>query len=393
LTDVSSESVAAVLPLYLTSVLGVSSIAYGFIDGLYQGVSALVRVAAGWASDRADRPKWVALAGYGLSAVARLGLLFAGSAAAVVGVVTADRIGKGIRTAPRDAMISVASDPRHVARAFGVHRTLDTVGAAAGPLIAFGILWLVPGGYHSVMLVSFAFAVLGLAVLTLLVPDLRPRRLLASMADGSLPSVPAPVPPAAPAAVRWREALTPDLVRLAVVGGGLALVTVGDGFVYLALLARSEFASYWFPLLYVGTNIAYLLLALPLGRVADTVGRGRVLVLGHLALLAAYVAAAVPVPGAVPTLLTLGLLGAFYAATDGVLAAVAGGTVPAAVRASGIAVAQTVVAVGRLVASGAFGLLWFAVGPSLALTIVAAVLVLLVPTALVVLGRVGEVGR
>lgn len=387
LTDVSSESVSAILPLYLTSVLGISAIAYGFIDGLYQGVSALVRIAAGWASDRGDHPKWVALTGYGISAVARLVLVFAGGVGSVVGVVTADRIGKGIRTAPRDVMISASSDPRHLARAFGVHRTLDTVGAALGPLVAFGILWLVPGGYRVVMLVSFAFAVLGVAVLLLLVPDLRPRELLPPKRPPT--ARPAPVT-ATPRPVRWRQTFNPDLSRLLVIGGGLALFTVGDGFIYLALLDRSEFATYWFPLLYVGTNIAYVALALPLGRLADRFGRGKVLVLGHLALVAAYVSAAVPVAGAVPSILTLALLGTFYAATDGVLAAVASRTVPPGLRGSGIAAAQTVVAVGRLVASAIFGLLWFAVGPTAALTCVAGVLLLLVPCALVLVGHVRE---
>ena len=387
LTDVSSESVSAILPLYLTSVLGISTIAYGFIDGLYQGISALVRIAAGWASDRGDHPKWVALTGYGISAVARLVLVFAVGAGSVVGVVTADRIGKGIRTAPRDLMISASSDPGHMARAFGVHRTLDTVGAALGPLVAFGILWLIPGGYRVVMLVSFAFAVLGVAVLLLLVPDLRPRQLIPTQRAPRDPEVPVS-PTARP--IPWRRTFTPSLSRLLVIGGGLAVLTVGDGFIYLALLSRSEFATYWFPLLYVGTNIAYMVLAMPLGRLADRFGRGRVLVLGHLALVAAYVSAAVPLAGAVPSIVTLALLGTFYAATDGVLAALAARTVPLGLRGSGIAAAQTVVAVGRLFASAVFGLLWFAAGPTAALTSVAGVLLLLIPCALALVRHVHE---
>jgi MFS family permease len=147
------------------------------------------------------------------------------------------------------------------------------------------------------------------------------------------------------------------------------------------------------PLLYVGTNIAYLVLALPLGRLADRYGRGRVLVLGHVALLGAYVAAAAPATGAGPTVLALVLLGAFYGATDGVLAAVAAGVVPSSARASGIAAAQTVVALGRLIASAVFGLLWFAVGPTLALTYVAIGLVLTLPCALLLVRQLREVER
>ena len=111
-TDISSESVSAILPLYLTGVLGLSTIAYGFIDALYQGVSALVRIGGGWAADRSGHPKWVAFEGYGISAVARFLLLFSTGLAAITAVISADRIGKGLRTAPRDAMISAASMPR-----------------------------------------------------------------------------------------------------------------------------------------------------------------------------------------------------------------------------------------------------------------------------------------
>jgi len=368
LTDISSESVSAILPLYLTSVLGLSTIAYGFIDGLYQGVSALVRIAGGWAADRSGHPKWVAFFGYGLSAIARFGLLFAGGFAAITAVISADRIGKGIRTAPRDAMIAASTPSAHLGRAFGIHRALDTIGAAVGPLLAFGILWAIPEGYTTVMVVSLAFALLGVALLGLLVPDRGTRAAKApSGADR---------PP-----FRWREIADPRLTRLLVVAGGLGLLTIGDGFIYLALLERGGFASKWFPLLYVGTNIAYLCLAIPIGRLADRVGRARVLIIGHLALLLTYVSAALPIEGTAAVVVPLLLLGTFYASTDGVIAAVAGRLVKLEVRASGIASAQTVVALTRLVASTGFGLLWYAIGPQRALIGVTCALLVVIPLA------------
>jgi MFS family permease len=183
-------------------------------------------------------------------------------------------------------------------------------------------------------------------------------------------------------AFRWREVADPRLVRLLLVAGGLGLLTVGDGFLYLAMLDRGQFAVTWFPLLYVGTNVAYLLLAVPAGRLADRVGRARVLVLGHLGLAAAYGSIVVPEAGAVTTALPLVLLGAFYAATDGVIAALAGHVVPDAVRATGIASAQTVVALARLLASVGFGFLWFLVGAQAALAAVGVALVVAVPLAL-----------
>ncbi|WP_426241928.1 MFS transporter [Nocardioides sp. LHG3406-4] len=367
LTDVSSEAVSAVLPLYLTAVLGLSTIAYGFVDGLYQGVSALVRIAGGWAADRSDHPKWVAVVGYGLSCVARVALLFASGLGAISAVVTADRIGKGLRTAPRDAMISAATPTADLGRAFGVHRTLDTVGAALGPLIAFTILWLIPDGYLTVFIVSLAFAVLGVALLGLLVPDERPRERLE----------------VAPARrFRWADVADPRLTRLLLVAGLLGLLTVGDGFLYLALIDQQDFDATWFPLLYVGTNTAFLILATPLGALADRIGRARMLVLGHAALLGAYASVALASGGTTFTLLALVLLGTFYAATDGVIAALAGRLVAPTVRASGIASAQTVVALARLLSSFGFGVLWYAVGPQTALLVVGAALVVAVPVAL-----------
>ena len=368
LTDISSESVSAILPLYLTGVIGLSTVAYGFLDGLYQGISALVRIAAGWASDRGDHPKWVAVLGYGMSAVARFALLFAGGFAAISAVIAADRLGKGIRTAPRDAMIAASSPSDQLGRAFGVHRTLDTVGAAIGPLLAFGILWAIPDGYTTVMVVSLAFALLGVALLGLLVPDQRPRleRTKVTQEQRSF---------------RWRDVADPRLTKLLVVSGVLGFLTIGDGFIYLALLDRGGFASTWFPMLYVGTNIAYLALAVPIGRVADRAGRARVLIIGHLALLLTYASAALPLHGAIPVIVSVLLLGTFYASTDGVIAAVAGRLVRPEVRASGIASAQTVVALSRLLASTCFGLLWYAVGPQHALFIVAGLLVVVIPLA------------
>nr|WP_231727648.1 MULTISPECIES: MFS transporter [unclassified Rathayibacter] len=369
LTDISSESTAAILPFYITAALGMSTLAYGFLDGLYQGVSAFVRIGAGWTADRTDRPKLVALAGYGLSMLARLGLLAGSGPAALTAVVAVDRVGKGIRTAPRDAMISASSDSGSLARSFGVHRMLDTVGATIGPLLAFVVLLLVPDGYSTVFVVSAAFATLGVVVLLLFVPDLRTRA------------------PGTPTRARlpWRRLGDRRPRRLLLAAGLLGVLTVGDGFVYLVLQSRSGFAAQWFPLLYVGTNAAYLALAIPFGRLADRWGRARMFAAGHVLLLAVYVLGASPASGLPATLACLLLLGAFYAATDGVLAAVAGSSVPVEIRASGIAAAQTVVAVARLIASVGFGALWLWLGREGAMIAVAVALVAALPVAVLLL--------
>jgi MFS family permease len=364
LTDVSSEMVSAVLPLYLTAQVGLGFLGYGFIDGMYQGVSALVRVAGGYAGDRGNQPKWVAAAGYGLSAASRLAMLPAHGLTAITAVITADRLGKGLRTAPRDALIANASEPGMLGRSFGVHRALDTAGAAAGPLIAFALLAVVPASYGSVFTASFAFAVVGLAVLVLFVPSQR-------VASGPRPRLSGLV----------REVTGARLRRPLVAVALLGLLTVGDGFLYLSLQKRDHLASVLFPLLYVGTNIAYLCLAIPMGRLADRIGRVRVLVGGHLTLIVVYLAAAGPFTGPTATVVVLLLLGTFYAATDGVLAALVSRLVAPEARGSGIAAAQTGVAIARFASSVAFGGLWVVVGPRHGLLLMAALLAAALPVA------------
>jgi MFS family permease len=352
-TDISAEMVVAVLPMFATAILGLSPLAYGIVDGLYQGVATFVRVGGGMAADMSGRPKAVAVSGYGLSAVCKLALLPVTSGAALATVVAVDRTGKGIRTAPRDAMIAASTQPNVLGRAFGVHRAMDTAGALAGPLIAFAILAAIPNGFNEVFLVSFAAALMGLAVLVFLVPNVRSQatehRRRVSARDVC------------------RLAVSPQLRRLLVAAVVLSALSIGDGFLYLALQRREEFAAQYFPLLFAGTALVYLVLAIPFGRLADRFGRVRVFLVGHLALAAAYAVAAGIGSGVASVLACLALLGAFYAATDGVIAAAAAGRVPAQLRGSGIALAQTAVAAGRLVAGVAFGSAWSLVGRDAAL--------------------------
>jgi predicted MFS family arabinose efflux permease len=308
--------------------------------------------------------------GYGLSAIAKVWLLLASGFGAVAAVITVDRLGKGIRTAPRDALITASSQPETLGRSFGVHRTLDTIGAAVGPLVAFLILWLVPTGYTLIFVASLVCAAIGVIILGLLVPDKRPRR------DKAAAEAQPVRPP-----LRWRDLNDGRLRRVIAVAAILAVLTVGDGFVYLSLQAQGGFAATFFPLLYVGTNIAFFALAMPIGRLADRIGRGRAFVAGHVALLLAYAATLIPGGGLPVLLLALVLLGAFYAATDGVLAALAGQFSPEGGTATGIAGAQTAVAVGRLISAAGFGVLWFAIGRQWAMVVVAALLVVAIPVA------------
>ena len=163
--------VTAVLPLYLTFQLGFSALQFGFIDGLYQGATAFVRVAGGFHADTRGRQKSVATFGYAVGAVTKIALVLSTSWAWITGVLLVDRLGKGVRTSPRDAMISLSSPPKTLGEAFGVHRALDTVGALLGPLMAFVVLSKTPDQYDVVFVVAFCFSIVGVAIIVLFVRE------------------------------------------------------------------------------------------------------------------------------------------------------------------------------------------------------------------------------
>ncbi|WP_406180196.1 MFS transporter [Streptomyces sp. NBC_01006] len=364
ITDVSSEMVTAVLPLYLVAGLGLSPLGFGALDGVYNGVSALVQLTGGHLADRVRNHKLVAGIGYGLSALCKPLLLLAHSLGPVGVVLALERTGKGLRTAPRDALISLSTPAELQGRAFGVHRAMDTTGALLGPLAAFFILNVAVGGYDAVFGVSACIAVLGVVVLMLFVPS----------GAGPGPDPVETVKPggAKPAGVNLREAAAllrlPRLRALALCAALLGLTTVSDAFLYLLLQDRTGIREQWFPLLPLGTAAVFLLLAVPAGALADRIGRRTVFLTGHALLLAGYgLLLWAPHWPALPYLV-LALHGLFYAATDGVLPAAVGATVPAKLRATGLALVGTGQALARFVCSLAFGAAWtvWGAGPALA---------------------------
>ncbi|WP_079406444.1 MFS transporter [Streptomyces sp. 3211] len=349
-TDVSSEMVTAVLPLYLVLGLGLTPLQFGFLDGMFNGATALVRLLGGRLADRRGHHKRVAGAGYLLSALSRLGLLVAGSATgAIAAALAADRLGKGIRTAPRDALISLSGPPETLGRSFGVHRAMDTTGALLGPLAAFAVLWATADAYDAVFAVSFCTGLLGVLLLVVYVPA----------APGPATAPTAPPTPTAPRAAPPRPSALrdPAFRRVLYASAVLGATTIGDSFLYLLLLRGLDLPPALFTLLPLGAAAVYLLLAVPAGRIADRTGRRTAFLTGHAALLGAYVLLLAPVSP--PTVVgVLALLGVFYAATDGVLMALAAPALPAAGRAGGLAVLQTGQALARLLGAAGFGAAW-----------------------------------
>ncbi len=363
LTDISSEMVTSVLPLYVVLHLQMTPLAFGALDGLYHGVAAVVRMGSGVVADRFRHHKAVALAGYGLSAVAKAAYVAAGAVwPAFLAVVTADRLGKGIRTAPRDALIAASARPGETATAFGVHRAMDAAGATIGPLTAFGVLMLAPGRFDQVFVVSFAMAVVGVAALWLFVD-----------APGGAGEAGARLP-ARPWA-RTLEALTaPRFRAVLVAAGAVSIASVTDGLLYLVLQRQFAFDPARITLLFVGTPLCYFLLAGPFGVIADRVGPARLFVAGHLSLLAVYGLLAMGVTTAAGVAACLLCLGAYYAATDGILAAMAALALPTDDRATGLGLLATCTTAGRALAAVTFGAVWTYAGTGPALAAFAALL-------------------
>jgi MFS family permease len=363
LTDISSEMVAAVLPLYLLYQLQVTTLQLGVVDGIYQGCSGLVRLGAGFAADRWSRQKDVAATGYGLSAFSRLGLIVSGGSLVGIGAsVLVDRIGKGIRTAPRDALISLSVPKDTLGTAFGVHRFLDTGGAFLGPLLAFALLSLTPRSFDIVFVPSFSIALIGLGVIVLLVDNHTPDPGASGHHNPTLREC-------------ARLLLMPRFRGLVVAAGLLALFTASDAFVYIGLQKRGSLALNLFPLLYVGTALFYLILAMPAGHLADRFGRRNVYLVGQTLFVGIYAVLLMQDAGLL-SVLALPLLGAYYACTDGVLMAAASMELHEHLRTSGLALITTVTSLAALVSSVMIGALWTVSGMDVAFEVMASAFVL-----------------
>jgi MFS family permease len=366
--DISSEMVSATLPMYLLLTLRLSPFQVGLADGIYQGAAVLVRVLSGIVSDRWRRPKEVAASGYGLSAVSRLGLLMAGAGLTpVFGAIIVDRIGKGIRTAPRDAMIAASSRRGLLATSFGVHRAMDTAGAMLGPLLAFAVLSFAGQRFDAIFVVSFCLALVGVAVIVLFVQN--PTGDAAVESDDSL--APPSEPPSSPVTLRGIVALFqhPGFRAVVLAGSALSLITVSDGLLYLALQQRVAIETSLFPLLYVVTALAFMTLAIPAGRLADRIGHEATFLLGYVLLAIVYGLLLLPQMNGMLAVLMLILLGAYYAATDGVLMALASSMLPSELRATGLALVTTGTGLARLLASALYGAVWTWLGVDRALAI------------------------
>jgi Na+/melibiose symporter-like transporter len=260
---------------------------------------------------------------------------------------------------------------------------MDTAGAMLGPLLAFGLLALVPGAYDAVFVVSLCFGVMAVGVIVLFAEN---RTRGVDEAEEVAATV-------APATVRDAARLVaiPSFRRLLIVSSLLALATISDAFVYLAMQRRVDFDPLLVPLLFVGSAAAYMVLAVPMGRVADRFGRIRIFLAGHVMLVALYLGLLLTTGlGAAFVVGGLALLGAYYAATDGVLMAHASTFLPEQLRASGLSLVVTATSLARLVASLVFGAIWASAGLTTAIQCYLAALAVALAAAALVLATAGR---
>lgn len=348
-TDVSSEMVLNLLPLYLTSVLGVRTSVIGLIEGVAEATASLLKLYSGWLSDRLRGRKWIAVAGYGLSAISKPFFYFAASWGAVAAVRWADRVGKGIRTAPRDALVADSVTASSRGLAFGFQRAFDTAGAFVGLAVAW---WVVraaqaAGGalnaatFKQVVLISIVPGLLAVVILAL------------GARDVPLPARPAGAP------VRWVNLGRPFLVFMLIMGL-FDLGNSSDAFLTLRAQERGAGVTSILGMLLV-FNAVYTLVSGPAGVLSDRIGRRRVIVAGWLLYAAVYLGFAVT-PGAAPLWGLYALYGLYYGMTYGTGKALLADLVSPDVRGVAYGAYNAMLGLLDLPASLIAGLLWEGVG-------------------------------
>jgi MFS family permease len=347
LTDVSSEMVYPLLPLFRTAVLGARPAVLGLIEGTAESVASVLRVFSGSLSDRLGKRRPLTIAGYAASAAGKVVLVVAPNWGVVLAGRVVDRVGKGIRTAPRDALIADSSTAHARGAAFGLHRALDTWGAVLGAALAYVFFARAAEDYARVFLWSLLPATAGVIVLF----AVRERR---SDVGSS----------AARPELRW-AVLPAQLKRFLAV---VVLFALGNSSnTFLILRARDVgFTAHAAILLYVLYNVTFALSSYPAGRLSDRVGRRRLLVGGYACYGLVYLGFALVdhVTEAWPMAALFAWYGLYSGLTDGVERALISDLAPSTLRGTAIGLHATLVGVGLLPASLIAGVLWDVLGPS-----------------------------
>jgi MFS family permease len=342
-TDISSEMVYPLLPLYLTTTLGATPAIVGIIEGIAESLASLLKTYSGYVSDKIRKRKPLAVVGYGSATVGKLFLYLSTSWGWVLAGRVVDRFGKGVRTAPRDALIAEASAEGRLGHSFGLHRALDTLGAVIGIAIAYYLFRTTHGGYTRIFLFAMIPGIIGVL---LLIP----------VKDKKATERAAKVHPMA----GWRT-LDSRLKAFFLVA---FLFTLGNSSNQFLLLRANNlgFDAADVILAYLLCNVVYALCAYPAGRLSDRIGRRAILVLGYLFYGLVYLGFSFASKG-LHVWVLFGVYGLYSGLTEGIEKALVAELCPGESRATLLGVHATLVGIGLLPASLIGGLLWRMVGP------------------------------
>ncbi|MBI5556596.1 MAG: MFS transporter [Deltaproteobacteria bacterium] len=345
--DVSSEMIYPLIPLFLANVLGVNKSMIGLIEGMAEATASLLKVFSGWFSDRIGNRKWLMAAGYGISTLSRPLTASASGWRLILASRFVDRVGKGVRTAPRDAIIAESAEKGRLARAFGFHRAMDTMGAVAGPAIALLLLHLYNNNYRLVFWLSMVPGVLAVLVIILFIKE-KKRGMIIHAGRPRL---------------TWQH--FDWKVRCFILIATLfALGNSSDAFLILRA-QQTGIASPLIPAVYLTFNLAYSLSAIPAGMAADRFGRKRIILTGFLLFAGLYYGfGSVVTPGGIWLLFIF--YGLFMGLTEGIQKAFLATIIPPEFKATAFGVYATFVGLATFPASLIAGWLWDHVSPAAA---------------------------
>jgi MFS family permease len=344
-SDISAEMVYPIIPLYLSATFGATPVLIGIIEGIAESLASLLKVFSGYITDRRGRKKPIAFVGYAAGLVYKATLIFATSWVGVLGARVIDRVGKGIRTAPRDVLVSESADKNHMGKSYGIHKALDMAGSAIGIFISY--LLLKNAGVHFAYKILFAIsiipALLGLFMFVFIKEKKKDRTIIKRVPF-------------------WQDMkkLDSQLKMYLVV---VCLFTLGNSSnAFLLLRAKSVgFMDTDVLLLYFIFNITASIFSIPLGRLSDKIGRKKLLVSGYLVFSAVYLGFAIASSQAVIIAAFL-LYGLYTAMIVGVERAYIAEISPAELKGTMLGMHSTIVGIALLPASVIAGLLWNGIG-------------------------------
>jgi len=344
-TDVSTEMVLGVLPFFIVKELGGTAAILGFIEGIAEAVNYAFRVFAGVVTDKIGRRKPLVLLGYGLSSVAKPLFAVSGSWSHALAVRVTDRAGKGIRTSPRDALISDSAAKSEAGKAFGLHRSLDQIGAILGPLMAFVIIPVI--GMRGVFWFSFVPAAVALLILLFFVRDTKGSVKQRSVFENA------------------REVLNREFIFLLVALGIFATGAYNFSFILLRAGSLGVQESH-IPLVYASLNVATVILGLPAGMLADKIGKLPVLALSYVVFLGTSAGGFILTGNPLYGFLIALLFGSYLGMAETVQRAIIPDFTKPDLKGTAYALYYTLIGVCSIAANSIFGVLWGSLGPATA---------------------------